>query len=126
MGLEMLALSDIAMTGLGASSLECALMRIPFAAGYSGEKTSPLGALANQVAGEPLCLEFNAKQDPSEVVDHMVELLKDDTIRQDRIDRFEKLRKSVHGFAAETAAEIIGQSVEAWNHKKRVRGSQSA
>ena len=66
MALEVLSISQLAMTGTGASSLEAGLSQIPFVSCYRKESQKH-GSLANQVAGAEVCDEIDLeKADPGE------------------------------------------------------------
>ncbi|SME99566.1 hypothetical protein [Pseudobacteriovorax antillogorgiicola] len=126
MSLELLSLSRVAMTGIGASSLEAGLSRIPFVACYHGDQRQEPVCLANQVAKSQLGPDVHIGTDPGPVARQLLDWITDDAKRDLAVDKLKVLRKKLKGFAAENAADIIGQSIVQWNLKKRSKGAQSA
>lgn len=127
MTLEVLSVSDAAVTGCGAATIECCLFGVPFlplhrqsSAGNSSQ------ALLNQVWDYPVVREFGLNDAAGSIVDHLVNLMEVSPERNRLLKEFSQVKSSLHGFAAENAAEIIGQQVAAWHVKKRAKGSQSA
>lgn len=128
MTLELLSLSQAAITGTGAATIECCLFGIPFIPLYhnSAEKEQGPHALVNQVWNRQVVPEFDLAVAPSLLADHILGLIADSPERAKMLKDFDEVKASLQGFAAENAAEIIGQEIAEWHVKKRVKTTKTA
>ena len=129
MALEMLSISDVAVTGAGASTIECCLLDVPFVPIVKNKMDvaadEPL-CMLNQVTGEMLVAELDQDAQMVELVKRLKKLIDEPRERQKMIKAMASVKSTLQGFAAENAAEIIGHEVAKWNVKKRLKDPQPA
>ena len=128
MGLELMSLATMVLTGCGASSMEAALLKKPVLSFYPGSKakSSGLRSLANQIAQKQIHPELATQEPLDTVVDQVVSVFKDSEHKENLIREVSVLRSIFDRIAAENAASVIGGDIAAWSVKKKIKGALPA
>jgi lipid A disaccharide synthetase len=129
MNLELLSVSSLAITGVGAISIECGLMGLPFVPILPRKpaQTSPQ-VMLNQVLGRSLVPEYHAEQSEDELFEAASLLMTKGPVRDTMQRELETVARELQGYAAENAVEYIGREIALWKQAttKKAKGTKSA
>ena len=121
MSLEVLSLSTVAMTGMGSTSLESALCKVPFVACAEAKNGKLFESMANEMAEQELGLELGLNDDIDKAVDYLASFLQNSELLQKQSEVLEDFSDSLKSGASESSAEYIGEHVVRWNQLRRSR-----
>ena len=130
MHLELLSLSQLAICGTGAITVECGLFSVPALSLYPPDAISsslvPMHSLLNQTSERHLIAEASTATPIDKLVKEARELLVDGTRRQETLKGLQEFKRDLQGFAAENAAAYIGREVGRWQQSKKPKDSKTA
>ncbi|MES2744183.1 MAG: hypothetical protein V4655_02105 [Bdellovibrionota bacterium] len=110
MHLELLSLSRLAITGVGAITMEAAIAGVPTIAVYDKTDVADEAGyhcLVNQSLGQPLFLEFPNSQAMPGLLQSITQLIQDSPERADMLQKLSKIQSEFQGSATDNAADII-------------------
>ena len=70
--------------------------------------------------------QFSINDEIAVISSHLESLINDGGERENLIKGISRLRSILTGFAADNAAELIGNDIATWSVKKKAKGSQPA
>ncbi len=128
MNLELLSVSTFAITGIGAITIECGLMGLPFLPLTAAASASGPQAMLNQVLGRALVEEFSTSLPLDSLLDSALSLIRPGVQREKMLADLQAVARDLQGYAAENAVEYIGREVALWKQpaSKKAKGPKTA
>ena len=126
--LELLSLSQLAITGGGAVTVECALFGVPFMPLCADSaKSEQSFSMLNQIMGKVIVPEYQVGADREALYQTALSLIRPGVARDKMLGDMQGVARSLQGYAAENAVEYIGREIAQWKQStKKPKGTQTA
>jgi lipid A disaccharide synthetase len=126
MHLELLSLSKLAISGVGAITIECGLSQVPCLPIYvpNPEQGAPY-SLLNQSLGKEVLREFSSTTPVSQLLKAAKDWVNPGAERDEIMTMLAEVKNSFAGYAADNAADYIGREVGKWKQYRR-KGTKTA